>query len=70
VIVFARGPWAHLFTGTFEQNEIPLAMAFAAGISTEPPVSGSSSSAVLQLNFVGKTIIVVFLYLSLVKSLR
>lgn len=27
--VFASGPWAHLFTGTFEQNLIPHAMGYA-----------------------------------------
>jgi alkaline phosphatase len=30
VIVFARGPWSHLYAGTFEQNYIPHAMAFAS----------------------------------------
>jgi len=30
VIVFARGPWSHLYAGTFEQNFIPHAMAFAS----------------------------------------
>ncbi|KAH8283353.1 hypothetical protein KR054_008855 [Drosophila jambulina] len=28
--VFASGPWAHLFTGVYEQNTIPHIMAFAA----------------------------------------
>ncbi|KAH8418205.1 hypothetical protein KR222_000598 [Zaprionus bogoriensis] len=28
--VFASGPWAHLFTGVYEQNTIPHMMAFAA----------------------------------------
>lgn len=32
VAVFASGPWAHLFTGTFEQHYIPHAMAYAACI--------------------------------------
>lgn len=32
VAVFASGPWAHLFTGTYEQNYIPHAMAYAACI--------------------------------------
>lgn len=32
VAVFASGPWAHLFTGTYEQHFIPHAMAFAACI--------------------------------------
>lgn len=30
--VYANGPWAHLFTGSYEQNEIPVAMAYAAKI--------------------------------------
>ncbi|KAL5290357.1 hypothetical protein ACFFRR_009978 [Megaselia abdita] len=29
VTVFARGPWAHLFSGVIEQNNIPHFMAFA-----------------------------------------
>lgn len=28
--VFARGPWAHLFTGVYEQNAIPHMIAYAA----------------------------------------
>ncbi|KAH8365941.1 hypothetical protein KR093_007591 [Drosophila rubida] len=28
--VFASGPWAHLFTGVYEQNTIPHLLAFAA----------------------------------------
>lgn len=30
--VYASGPWSHLFTGNYEQNNIPVAMAFAARI--------------------------------------
>uniref|UniRef100_A0A1I8PG67 alkaline phosphatase n=1 Tax=Stomoxys calcitrans TaxID=35570 RepID=A0A1I8PG67_STOCA len=30
--VFASGPWAHLFTGVYEQNAIPHMMAYAACI--------------------------------------
>ncbi|KAG5683698.1 hypothetical protein PVAND_012964 [Polypedilum vanderplanki] len=30
--VFAIGPWSHLFHGSYEQNTIPLAMAYAAKI--------------------------------------
>jgi len=70
VLVFARGPWAHLFTGNFEQNEIPIAMALAAGISTDPPASGAGSG--LRLNFAGRivTIAVASALLSLTKALR
>lgn len=32
VAIFARGPQAHLFTGTMEQNLIPHLMAYAACI--------------------------------------
>lgn len=34
VAVFASGPWAHLFTGTYEQNYIPHAMAYAACVGS------------------------------------
>jgi alkaline phosphatase len=54
-MVFARGPWAHLFTGNFEQNEIPLAMALAANLPTKRPErdSHSLSGAVSRLHSVG-----------------
>lgn len=32
VAVFARGPYAHLFTGVLEQNTLPHFMAFASCI--------------------------------------
>ncbi|XP_055682613.1 membrane-bound alkaline phosphatase-like [Lutzomyia longipalpis] len=33
VPVYASGPWAHLFTGTYEQNVIPHMIAYAADLS-------------------------------------
>lgn len=30
--VYASGPWSHLFSGSYEQNNIPVAMAYAAQI--------------------------------------
>lgn len=36
VVVYASGPWSHLFTGVFEQNYIPHAIAYAACIGTGP----------------------------------
>lgn len=30
--VYASGPWSHLFTGSYEQNNLPLMMAYAAKI--------------------------------------
>lgn len=30
--VYAIGPWSHLFAGNYEQNNIPVAMAYAAQI--------------------------------------
>nr|AVD96950.1 ALP-1 [Nilaparvata lugens] len=32
VPVYAKGPWSHLLTGSYEQNLIPIVMAYAAGI--------------------------------------
>lgn len=37
VPVYASGPWAHLFQGNFEQNNIPLLMAYAAQIGPYVP---------------------------------
>lgn len=36
VAVYARGPWAHLFKGSFEQNAIPYILAYAACIGDGP----------------------------------
>lgn len=36
VVVYASGPWSDLFTGVFEQNYIPHAIAYAACIGTGP----------------------------------
>ncbi|XP_060521541.1 alkaline phosphatase-like [Cylas formicarius] len=33
VPIYARGPWAHLFTGVMEENVIPYLMAYAACLS-------------------------------------
>lgn len=41
VMVFARGPWAHLFTGNYEQNVVPLSMGFAAGVGPAARLSGA-----------------------------
>jgi len=56
VMVFARGPWAHLFTGNYEQNAIPVAMAKAAGMSTDaPPAGGPSSGTAGPFDVLGRT---------------
>ncbi|XP_015365193.1 PREDICTED: membrane-bound alkaline phosphatase-like [Diuraphis noxia] len=59
VMVFARGPMSHLFTGNYEQNLIPLGMAMAAGISTNPSSTDSSSGAIAPCNSAGQTILAV-----------
>ncbi|CAH1725916.1 unnamed protein product [Aphis gossypii] len=61
VMVFARGPMSHLFTGNYEQNQIALGMAMAAGISTNPPTSTSNSSAIRPFNLAGQTVFAVLL---------
>lgn len=60
-MVFARGPMSHLFTGNYEQNQIALGMAMAAGISTNPPTSTSNSSAIRPFNLAGQTVFAVLL---------
>lgn len=44
VMVFARGPWAHLFSGNYEQNLIPLTMGFAAGVGPASRVAGGPAA--------------------------
>lgn len=39
VIIFARGPWAHLYRGVVEQNVIPHIMAYASCIAKEGPTA-------------------------------
>ncbi|XP_050548296.1 alkaline phosphatase, tissue-nonspecific isozyme-like, partial [Daktulosphaira vitifoliae] len=69
VMVFAKGPWAHLFTGNYEQNIIPLAMAKAAGISTESPYKISTSSSAFVLKVPGfKYKIVLFTLLTVARK--
>lgn len=54
--VYASGPWSHLFIGSYEQSNIPVAMAYAAKIGpyveeTEPTCYGNGSN-VLNLSIV------------------
>lgn len=44
VAVYARGPWAHIFTGNYEQNYIPIAEAYAAEIGPAASKKGSESN--------------------------
>jgi alkaline phosphatase len=41
--IYASGPYSHIFTGNYEQNNIPLLMAYAAKIG---PYSASSSLSI------------------------
>lgn len=43
-MVFARGPWAHLFSGNYEQNMIPLTMGFAAGVGPTANLKGGPAA--------------------------
>lgn len=37
VAVYAKGPWAHLFTGSHENTYIPIALAYAACLNQKGP---------------------------------
>lgn len=43
--VYASGPWSHLFTGNYEQNNIPVAMAYAAQIGPYDSAKRTCSGA-------------------------
>lgn len=38
VSIYAIGPWAHLFTGVYEQNVIPHLIGFASCIGDGPSI--------------------------------
>ncbi|XP_075217521.1 membrane-bound alkaline phosphatase-like isoform X2 [Lycorma delicatula] len=63
VAVFANGPWAHLLVGNYEQNLIPLVMAYAAriGPSADIPFPKSSAS-LLNSNFYFTILTILFLF--------
>lgn len=43
--VYSIGPWSHLFSGNYEQNNIPVAMAYAAQIGPYASETRTCSSA-------------------------
>nr|UXP86336.1 membrane-bound alkaline phosphatase isoform X3 [Megoura viciae] len=70
VVVFARGPMSYLFSGNYEQNQIALGLAMAAGISTDPPTNGSNIGNVVRLQLAGQTILTIITLMSLVRTLQ
>lgn len=48
VAVYARGPWAHLLVGVYEQTVIPHVMSYAAGIG--PGANATHTSGALGLH--------------------
>lgn len=61
VAVYASGPWSHLFVGTYEQSNIPMAMAFAAKIgpyaNLTEKCSGASS---ITASTIGSVVVGIF----------
>lgn len=59
--VYASGPWSHLFVGNYEQNNIPVAMAFAAKIGpyNEDPNQKCSGAGGRQASLTLLTILIV-----------
>lgn len=57
--VFASGPWSHIFSGTYEQNNIPILMAYAAQIGEfehQQFVSGAGN-----LNLSSKSLVILLI---------
>ncbi|KAI5697994.1 hypothetical protein M8J75_000283 [Diaphorina citri] len=67
VAVFSTGPWAHLLVGNFEQNYIPLVMAYAARIGPAkdvPMVSAAVSAGPTETLLVAVVSLVVCKFLA------
>lgn len=66
--VYASGPWSHLFVGNYEQNNIPIAMAFASKLGpyseTQPGELKCSGASVIQSSFALVAIIAAMLFAS------
>ncbi|XP_045476355.1 alkaline phosphatase-like [Harmonia axyridis] len=56
VLIYAKGPWSHLFQGVMEQNTIPHLMAYASCVGSKSTACNDgftpSSSSVFSCNFV------------------
>ncbi|XP_050540533.1 alkaline phosphatase-like [Daktulosphaira vitifoliae] len=50
VAVFAKGPWAHLFVGNYEQNYIPFAISYAAKIGPGAKDHRNSAAEIFSFN--------------------
>lgn len=67
VLVYARGPWAHLFTGNYEQNVIPVIISHAAMLGPMHEIKTTSSSyRILPYNL----FIFIVILISCVKHLK
>lgn len=60
--VYASGPWSHLFVGNYEQNIIPVAMAFASKIgpySDKDDDDECDGAATIQISLTLFTLLVI-----------
>lgn len=68
--VYASGPWSHLFVGSYEQNNIPLLMAYAAQIGafnsdTETTTNGSTEDTTTDSASYKQRSLVIFVFILL-----
>lgn len=59
--VYASGPWSHLFTGSYEQNIIPVAMAYAAKIGDFSPEKGGTCAGTMNIISFGMLVVLLFI---------
>lgn len=65
--IYTSGPWSHLFQGTFEQNNIPMLMAFASKIGpfSEPGQKCSAGSIKMSFVLIAVSLIITFTTLTI-----
>lgn len=61
--VYASGPWSHLFIGSYEQSNIPVAMAYAAKIGPYADDTATCGSSALQLPIVVMVVVALMRFL-------
>lgn len=68
--VYANGPWSHLFQGNYEQNIIPIAMAYAAKIGPYAETSAQTTTESMANEiYIMPALLIFSLIISLIKNL-
>ncbi|CRL01810.1 CLUMA_CG015026, isoform A [Clunio marinus] len=61
--IYSSGPWSHLFAGNYEQNNIPILLAYASKIGPYQELTRTSTANRLSISIILITFVVLLKYL-------